>query len=80
MRPSRAVVLVAVATAFSLLGDQTLFWRQDGVESCWSFLTPILEGCEMCGDRAEALHFYEAGSLGPAAAENMKNGMNSIQA
>ena len=62
-----------------MLGDQTLFWRQDGVGLCWSFLTPILEGCEMCGDRAEALHFYEAGSWGPAAAENVKKGMNSIQ-
>ncbi len=30
-------------------------------------------------DRAEALHFYEAGSWGPAAAENVKKGMNSIQ-
>jgi len=63
-----------------MLGDQTLFWRQDAVECCWSFLTPILEGCEMCGDRAEALHFYEAGSRGPSAAENMKNGMDSIRA
>ena len=61
-----------------MLGDQTLFWRQDGVECCWSFLTPILEGCEMCGDRAEALHFYDAGSWGPDAAENIRNGMNYV--
>jgi len=54
-----------------MLGDQTLFWRQDGVELCWSFLTPILEGCETCGDRAEMLFPYEAGSWGPDAAKNL---------
>lgn len=55
-----------------MLGDHMLFWRQDGVELCWSFLTPILEGCEICGDRAESLHFYEAGSRGPAAADKIQ--------
>jgi glucose-6-phosphate 1-dehydrogenase len=49
-------------------GDQMLFLRQDGVERCWAFLTPILEICELCDDRAARLNFYEAGSLGPAAA------------
>ncbi len=29
-----------------MLGDQTLFWRQDAVELCWSFLTPILTECD----------------------------------
>lgn len=48
-----------------ILGDQMLFWRQDGVEQCWSFLTPILEACETCSDRAQRLHFYPAGSWGP---------------
>ncbi len=48
-----------------MLGDHMLFWRQDGVELCWSFLTPVLEACETCGDRAERLFFYEAGSWGP---------------
>jgi glucose-6-phosphate 1-dehydrogenase len=50
-------------------GDQMLFWRQDGVEVSWSFLTPILQGCEICPDREERLHQYEAGSWGPAAAK-----------
>jgi glucose-6-phosphate 1-dehydrogenase len=45
-----------------MTGDQTLFWRQDGVELCWGFLTPILNECETCGDRARRLGFYEAGS------------------
>jgi len=51
-----------------MLGDQTLFWRQDGVEECWGYLTPILELCEACGDRAARLHPYAAGALGPEAA------------
>lgn len=46
-------------------GDQMLFWRQDGVELSWSFLTPILSECETCGYRAEMLQFYEAGNWGP---------------
>jgi glucose-6-phosphate 1-dehydrogenase len=49
-----------------MLGDQMLFWRQDGIERSWSFLTPLLNECEACGDRAGLLHFYEAGSNGPA--------------
>jgi glucose-6-phosphate 1-dehydrogenase len=48
-------------------GDQMLFWRQDSVELCWSFLTPILEGCEICGDRSAMLFPYTAGSQGPEA-------------
>ena len=53
-----------------MTGDHMLFWRQDGVELCWSFLTPILEGCETCGNRAELLLPYEAGSWGPALTLN----------
>jgi glucose-6-phosphate 1-dehydrogenase len=47
--------------------DFHLFWRQDGVELCWSFLSPILEGCEECSNRAHMLLPYEAGSWSPAA-------------
>jgi glucose-6-phosphate 1-dehydrogenase len=47
-----------------MLGDQTLFWRQDAVELCWGFLTPILEECD-CPERAERLHLYKAGTWGP---------------
>jgi glucose-6-phosphate 1-dehydrogenase len=50
-----------------MLGDQMLFWRQDGVERSWSFLTPVLKECENCGDREEMLHFYQAGTAGPDA-------------
>lgn len=50
-----------------MLGDRMLFLREDGVELCWSFLTPILKECETCGDRAEMLLPYQAGSWGPEA-------------
>ena len=46
-------------------GDQMLFWREDAVELCWAFLTPILKECETCGYREEMLQFYKAGSWGP---------------
>jgi glucose-6-phosphate 1-dehydrogenase len=48
-----------------MLGDQMLFWRQDSLEHCWSFLTPILNECETCGNKSEILHIYESGSWGP---------------
>jgi glucose-6-phosphate 1-dehydrogenase len=54
-----------------MLGDQTLFWRQDGVEATWSFLTPILNACEACGDPGALVHFYPAGSDGPEAATRL---------
>ncbi len=49
-----------------MLGDQMLFWRQDGIEKSWSFLTPVLNECETCGERAGLLYIYESGSNGPA--------------
>jgi len=53
-----------------ILGDHMLFWRQDGVELSWDFLTPIIEECESCPNRAkDLLEFYQAGSRGPASAE-----------
>ena len=67
-------VLDAYARALieCMLGDQMLFWRQDAVELCWNFLTPILERCETCSDQAKLLHFYEAGSKGPEAVDKIK--------
>jgi glucose-6-phosphate 1-dehydrogenase len=49
-------------------GDQTLFWRQDAVELCWGFLTPILDQCD-CLERPVTLHSYAAGGSGPKAAQ-----------
>lgn len=59
-----------------MLGDQMLFWHQDGVELCWKFLTPILNRCERCDDQAESLHFYEAGGAGPKCVEHIKENAN----
>jgi glucose-6-phosphate 1-dehydrogenase len=50
-----------------MLGDQMLFWRQDGVERSWSFFTPIIDRCEDCDDQTDMLEFYQAGSTGPGA-------------
>ncbi|WP_035247033.1 glucose-6-phosphate dehydrogenase [Desulfogranum mediterraneum] len=47
-----------------MLGDQLLFWRQDGIEASWAFLEPVLEACADCGG-LQQLHFYPAGSEGP---------------
>lgn len=54
-----------------IAGDHMLFWRQDGVEQSWSFLTPILKECEQCINRDQHLHFYPAGTWGPEAARNI---------
>jgi len=51
-----------------MLGDHMLFWRQDAVELCWGFLTPILAMCEACGDLESRLVPYPAGGWGPAEA------------
>lgn len=51
-----------------ITGDQTLFWRQDAVELCWGFLTPILDRCD-CPDGRPPLHTYPAGGPGPRAAQ-----------
>jgi glucose-6-phosphate 1-dehydrogenase len=59
-----------------MLGDHMLFWRQDAVEQCWSFLTPILAECETCGDRDARLHPYQAGSTGPEAVVRLKSGLS----
>jgi glucose-6-phosphate 1-dehydrogenase len=70
---SSGPVLDAYARALidCMLGDQMLFWRQDSVELCWKFLTPILDRCEDCDDQEELLHFYEAGSKGPKVVERL---------
>ncbi|MDH3393452.1 MAG: glucose-6-phosphate dehydrogenase [Desulfobulbaceae bacterium] len=52
-----------------MVGDQTLFWRQDSVEQCWKFLTPVLDECKICEGEAGTLHPYAAGTWGPEAAQ-----------
>jgi len=54
-------------------GEQMFFWRQDGVEAAWEFLAPLIDVCENCGDRADKLLHYEAGSWGPEPAAGWLN-------
>jgi glucose-6-phosphate 1-dehydrogenase len=54
-----------------LQGDQLLFWRQDGIEASWAFLTPILWICENCDSREEMLRPYASGSWGPEALKKL---------
>ncbi len=51
-----------------MAGDQTLFWRQDGLEACWAFYDPLLEALDSCRHGLCGLHPYAAGSWGPQAA------------
>lgn len=54
-----------------IVGDHILFVRQDGVEACWGFISPILDACETCKDREQSLHFYSAGTWGPRRADDL---------
>ncbi len=55
-----------------LNGDQMLSLRQDSEELCWAFLTPLIEDCEQCIRTERILHFYPAGSPGPAEAGKIR--------
>jgi glucose-6-phosphate 1-dehydrogenase len=50
-----------------MLGDATLFNRQDAVDLAWQLVDPILARWKADGERG--LAFYEAGSWGPAEAD-----------
>jgi len=50
-----------------MLGDATLFNRDDGVELSWELVDPILERWQHDGD--VGLAFYPAGTWGPAEAD-----------
>jgi glucose-6-phosphate 1-dehydrogenase len=52
-------------------GDHMLFWRQDGVELCWSFFSPLIEECETCAFLEKLIHPYPAGTWGPPEAQEM---------
>lgn len=63
---SRRPALTAYAKVLldCLVGDQTLFWRHDGIELSWKFLRPMLE-------EALPLFPYPAGTFGPAEAAGL---------
>jgi glucose-6-phosphate 1-dehydrogenase len=48
----------------AMLGDQTLFTRGDGIERLWEVSSPLLE-------HPPELEFYEPGSWGPAAVDEL---------
>jgi glucose-6-phosphate 1-dehydrogenase len=50
-----------------MLGDSTLFNRDDAVDLAWELVTPILDGWKRDGEKG--LTFYEAGSWGPKEAD-----------
>jgi len=53
-------------------GDRMLFWRQDAVELCWAFFTPVLEDYENRENKEKRLLGYDAGTWGPDAAKLSK--------
>jgi glucose-6-phosphate 1-dehydrogenase len=51
----------------AMLGDATLFARNDEVEAAWALMTPILRAWEAAGEPEE----YPAGGWGPAGADDL---------
>ncbi len=54
-----------------MLGDQTLYWRKDGVETSWKLLNPVLKQWENGNlqDNDSLLSKYSAGGWGPEEAD-----------
>lgn len=52
-------------------GDATLFTRDDEIEEAWDLLSPILQAWSERSPRVPPVYGYEAGSWGPAAAEEL---------
>ncbi len=50
-----------------MLGDATLFNRDDAVELSWQLVSPILDSWKQKG--GQGLHWYPAGSWGPSEAD-----------
>jgi glucose-6-phosphate 1-dehydrogenase len=48
----------------AMVGDATLFAREDAVEAAWAIVDPVLEA-------SDSLHEYEPGSWGPSQAEQL---------
>ncbi|ERT05923.1 glucose-6-phosphate dehydrogenase [Lyngbya aestuarii BL J] len=55
-----------------MLGDQTLFTRDDEVEASWKIITPLLEAWDAPAP-PDAIPFYEAGTWEPVEAELLLN-------
>ena len=48
----------------AMVGDATLFARQDAVEAAWAIVDPVLAA-------SDRLHEYEPGSWGPPQADQL---------
>ena len=48
----------------AMVGDQTLFLREDAVERSWEIVAPVL-------DASGTAHPYAAGTWGPSAADTL---------
>ncbi len=53
----------------AMIGDASLFTRDDEVERAWEILDPVLRSWKE--DRGGPLHFYGAGTWGPPAADDL---------
>ena len=53
----------------AMIGDASLFTRDDEVERAWEILEPVLDAWE--GGHGGPLHFYAAGTWGPPAADEL---------
>lgn len=53
-----------------MLGDQILFWKEDGVEQSWALLTPVIERLEATTE-IDKFPNYDAGSSGPEGAASL---------
>jgi glucose-6-phosphate 1-dehydrogenase len=47
-----------------MAGDPLMFWRRDGLEAAWAFISPILEAATP--GAGTVVHEYDAGTWGPA--------------
>ncbi len=52
-----------------MIGDSTLFVRQDAVEACWEFVQPVINAFE--NNKKIPVHGYPAGSWGPKNADDL---------
>lgn len=52
-------------------GDATLFTRDDEIEQAWDILEPVLKAWSKPEGQGPAVYGYEAGSWGPAAADEL---------
>ena len=58
-----------------VLLDAMLFWRQDGIEASWDFLTPVLRECEPTASSCPPVYPYAAGSWGPEITADLVNSL-----